>query len=148
MTRTLVTVAFAIVMVMSGGGAGAQTQLEMIEAARKDYQAADADLNQVYAQIRNEYRNDGLFLRKLAAAQRAWIAFRDAHVEALYPGVEPRRAYGSMYPLCRWQALSGLTRERRKQLSMWICGLDETDACGGSRKARTPAAAALPGCSD
>jgi uncharacterized protein YecT (DUF1311 family) len=108
----------------------------MNRVALAEYQAVDAELNRVYARIIKEYAGESAFLHKLRAAQRAWIAFRDAHVEALFPAAGKERIYGSIYPTCRYQALTTLTRERAKELLVWIEGVDETDACRGSRRHR------------
>jgi uncharacterized protein YecT (DUF1311 family) len=113
--------------------AAGQTQLEMNQAARAEYDKADAELNQVYTRILRENRGETAFVAKMRAAQRAWVAFRDAHLEALYP--KPG-SYGTIYPLCRFQTLTELTKERIKQLREWVDGVDETDSCSGSRKAR------------
>jgi uncharacterized protein YecT (DUF1311 family) len=119
----------------------AQTQLEINDAAQKEYAAADAALGRVYTQILTEYRDDAVFVRKLREAERAWLRFRDAQVESLYPQADKRRAYGTVYPLCRLQALTALTIERTKQLNAWLDGVEETDPCAGSRRARGAPAA-------
>jgi uncharacterized protein YecT (DUF1311 family) len=36
---------------------------------------------------------------KIKAAERAWVACRDAYIEATYPAKEKATEYGSMYPL-------------------------------------------------
>lgn len=113
----------------------AQTQAQMNQEARSEYQKADAELNQVYARIQKEYAKEAEFLRKLRAAQRAWVTFRDAHVEALFPAANKQREYGTVYPLCRLQVLTELTKERTAQLNTWIKGVGEGDTCGGSRRA-------------
>jgi uncharacterized protein YecT (DUF1311 family) len=114
-----------------------QGQEQMNQAARDEYQKADAELNQLYGQILKDYAKEGAFVQKLRAAQRAWLAFRDAHVDALFPAADKKREYGSVYPLCRYQALTQLTKERTAQLNTWIKGVDETDSCSGSRRSKT-----------
>jgi uncharacterized protein YecT (DUF1311 family) len=110
-----------------------QTQSEMNASARAEYTGADAELNRVYQQILQAHRADAEFVVSFRAAQRAWIVFRDAHVHALYPALDKSRAYGSVYPLCRWQVLTELTVERTKQLTAWTQPPAEGDACAGSR---------------
>ncbi|MFY9728991.1 MAG: lysozyme inhibitor LprI family protein [Candidatus Acidiferrales bacterium] len=36
---------------------------------------------------------------KIKAAERAWVAYRDAYIEATYPAKDKATEYGSMYPL-------------------------------------------------
>jgi uncharacterized protein YecT (DUF1311 family) len=134
--RMLASVALAVGL--AGHPLSAQTQLELNEAARRSFDAADARLMNVYKQILGDYRTDAVFVRHLRAAQRAWLAFRDAHVKALFPNQNPGRAYGSVYPVCRFRVLTELTDARSEQLEAWTKGVDETDTCAGSRKPATP----------
>ncbi|HEX7138280.1 MAG TPA: lysozyme inhibitor LprI family protein [Vicinamibacterales bacterium] len=110
-----------------------QTQADMSETARVEYTSADAELNREYQQILQARKADLEFVLKFKAAQRAWIVYRDADVQALFPAADKRRAYGSVYPMCRWQVLSELTRERTKQLKAWTEPPAEGDTCAGSR---------------
>ena len=91
-------------------------------------------MNAVYRQVLNKYKGDTLFVAKLKAAQRAWIAFRDAHLESLYPEANKLQAYGSVNPVCRCGGLTELTAERAKQLKQWLNGAEEGDVCSGSVK--------------
>jgi uncharacterized protein YecT (DUF1311 family) len=93
-----------------------QTQLELNEMAYQSYSKADQELNLVYNQIRKKYADDPLILQKLRDAQRIWIQFRDASVDALFPYDDNRMRFGSMYPLLAAQFLERLTRDRIKQL--------------------------------
>lgn len=110
-----------------------QTQADMSETARVDYTSADVELNREFQQILQARKADLEFVLKFKAAQRAWIVYRDAQVQALFPAADKRRAYGSVYPMCRWQVLSELTRERTKQLKAWTEPPAEGDTCAGSR---------------
>jgi len=113
--------------------AALQTQTDMNEAARAEYTAAEAELNRVYQQILQARKSDVEFTLKFKAAQRAWFVFREAEAQALYPAADKRRAYGSIYPVCRAQVLTQLTVERTKQLHAWIDPPAEGDTCAGSR---------------
>ena len=102
-------------------------------AADDNCQKADAELNRVYREVRSRYRDDPLFLEKLKIAQRAWIKFRDAHIESQYPQ-EDKIAYGSIYGMCSCAELAKLTRARTKQLRLWLVGIEEGEGCYGSVK--------------
>jgi uncharacterized protein YecT (DUF1311 family) len=111
-----------------------QTQLEMNQEADKNYKKADKELNIVYNQILKEYKNDTKFILKLKAAQNAWIKFRDAEMNALFPEENKHFQYGSVFPMCWSMTLTELTKERTKKLKVWVSGIEEGDVCSGSIK--------------
>ncbi len=122
-----------LIILLVASGSSAQTQGQMNDEACRKYQQAEAEMNRVYKQVLAEYKSETTFIKKLGAAQRAWLAFRDAHLEAMYPEIDKAR-YGSVYPMCRCDALSELTRERTKMLKKWTTGNKEGDVCTGSVK--------------
>jgi uncharacterized protein YecT (DUF1311 family) len=126
----------AIAIVFSSAAALAQTQTDSNEDSCATFKQADALLNKSYNQVLSEYRKNGAFIRKLRVAQRAWIAYRDAQIEALYPATDKRAEYGSVYPMCRCSALAALTTQRADELKKWIDGAEEGDVCSGSIKIR------------
>ncbi len=110
--------------------ANAQTQFDMNNCFCQQYQKADAELNRVYQQLLAARASNPAFIDKLKAAQRTWIAFRDAQLEAIYPTTEdPRVTYGSVYPMCYCAAQEELTSERTKQLKRMLTS-KEDHACG------------------
>jgi uncharacterized protein YecT (DUF1311 family) len=122
-----------LALLLAVGASQAQTQLDLNRSACAELDAADAELNRVYREIRERYRGETLFLDKLKTAQRAWIAFRDAELAAIYPAEAKQIEYGSIYPMCECTASAGLTRQRTAQLRGWL-DVEEGDACGGSRR--------------
>src|SRR5258705_9124611 len=114
----------------------AQTQAEMNKEACDEYKKADVELNAVYQQVLRENKGQTLFLKKMQAAQRAWLVYRDAHLAALYPGANPQAQYGSVYASCRCFALADTTRKRVDELKLWSTGVPEGDVCTGSGKVR------------
>ncbi|WP_353569991.1 lysozyme inhibitor LprI family protein [Candidatus Albibeggiatoa sp. nov. BB20] len=115
----------------------AVTQVDINRCSYEGYEQADLELNKIYRKILTTYNDEVEFVKKLKVAQRAWIAFRDAHLETIYPEEDKRFAYGSTYPLCSNNALTELTRQRITQLQQWLTGLPEGDACGGSIRVST-----------
>ena len=114
----------------------ANTQLEMNQCFGAAYKSADGEMNAVYQQVLQAYSGDRKFIENLKASQRAWVAFRDAEMEAVYPSSNKQAEYGSVYPVCRSKQLETLTRERTKQLQVWLNGVEEGDVCAGSVKTR------------
>ena len=114
-----------------------QTQLDLNAKATADFQAADAEMNQVYTKILLLYKNDVPFIKSLRSAQRAWLVFRNAELDALYP-VNPNEdrhlIYGSVYPMCYANSKTELTRARTEQLRAWLKGVEEGEVCVGSVK--------------
>lgn len=117
----------------------AQTQAAMNAKACGDYRKADQQLNQLYQQVLKLYAKDAVFVKAFKASQVAWLKFRDAQVEALFPK-QPNEAkqvtYGSIYSLCDCNALTSLTNDRNKQLKTWVVGIEEGDTCAGSVRAK------------
>jgi uncharacterized protein YecT (DUF1311 family) len=112
----------------------AQTQSRMSADSCAAYKKADSALNDTYKKVLSEYAKDRLFLQKLKTAQRAWVAYRDAHLDALYPAADKQAEYGSIYTTCRCAALEELTEQRTKELQKWLDGVPEGETCRGSIK--------------
>ena len=125
-----------LLLLSSSAEARAQSQSELNREACAQYKAADDELNKVYGQILNEYKADAAFVGSMRAAQRAWVAYRDAHLEAMYPGRDKQLEHGSVYPMCRCYALAEATRERTEVLRRWVAGVEEGDVCAGSIRTR------------
>jgi uncharacterized protein YecT (DUF1311 family) len=99
-----------------------------------EFLKADKELNDTYQEIQSKYRGDTLFLKKLKNAQTAWIAFRDAQVEALYPAKDKTLEYGSIYSECNCLEQNALTAARVIDLKKWLVKIPEGEMCRGSRK--------------
>lgn len=129
---------FASVLLLGGRGSGAgQTQTDLTAQACSGFEKADSELNRVYQRILATNAGDAAFVKALRAAQRAWIVFRDAHVQSIYPDPDPM-AYGSVHPMCRCVILTELTIQRSKQLrELWIDGTVEGDVCAGSARIKS-----------
>ena len=110
----------------------AQSQAAMTACASNTLGAADKELNQVYQQVLRKYAKDTVFVAKLKTAQKAWLAFRDAELEARYPASDKSLAYGSVYPMCANNELEAMTRQRTDALRAWLKGAEEGDVCAGS----------------
>ncbi|CAA6818015.1 MAG: Unknown protein [uncultured Sulfurovum sp.] len=94
------------------------TQLEMNKCAHDDFLKADKELNQVYKALRKVKKEDKLFLKNLKKAQRAWLAYRDADLDAQFTceGGDLRSCFGSMYGLLLNGSKAELTLQRVKIL--------------------------------
>lgn len=101
----------------------AVTQVEMNDCARRDWAEADAALNLAYAEAvaraeAFDTHPEGRAEETLRAAQRAWVAFRDAVCESqavLWEG-------GSAEPMVRSGCLATVTRQRAEALRTYAGG--------------------------
>lgn len=110
-----------------------ETQADMDKQAYNEWKKADDELNRVYNQVLKKYKNDKVFISKLQKAELAWIKYRDAEIEAIYPEDDKMLNYGTSYPVCVNLALMELTKQRTKELKLWLKGIQEGDVCAGSR---------------
>ena len=136
-TLLLICVCVGLVALSFGGvqassSENSQTQLQMNEASCAKYKQADRELNRVYLKIVSDYRSDPVFIKAMKKAQLAWLRYRDAHVESIFPGAASQ--YGSVSTMCRCGSLSEITKERTKTLNRWLEGIEEGDVCAGSVK--------------
>jgi uncharacterized protein YecT (DUF1311 family) len=96
----------------------AGTQLEMTACAADDLKTADEDLNRVYRALLEKQKDNKPFTEKLRIAQDAWIAFRNAELDAIYAckDADARVCWGSMLAMCQADRQAKMTRERTKRL--------------------------------
>ena len=59
---------------------------------------ADAELTDIYKKLLLAARKESGAADKIEAAERAWIVYRDAFLEAMYPAKDKQAAYGSIFP--------------------------------------------------
>ena len=109
-----------------------QTQVELNNKAKSDYEKTDKELNQVYQKILRDYKSDTVFVKSMKEAQRQWVKFRDSQVKMKYPPY--KGADESVLPMCKNYYLKELTTNRIKELQQWIDGVEEGDVCSGSIK--------------
>ena len=125
--RILSAVTLACALAVLGAGQAravdcdtAITQIDMTTCAVEDYAAADADMNDAYAEARAAMRRMDLASAPgqrgaegaLREAQRAWIPFRDAACVA--EGFQMRG--GSAETMLVYFCLSRLTQQRAQDL--------------------------------
>lgn len=115
MHRSILIVAIAMASLSTAHAAGcddAADQATMNACAEKALKASDAELNAVYRTITHRLAGDPDAEKQLVAAQRAWIAFRDAECKFTSSGTSGGSAYPMVYSMC----LDGLTRARTADL--------------------------------
>jgi uncharacterized protein YecT (DUF1311 family) len=118
--RLLILLAAAALTLSSSAHAedcqNAASQREMNSCASAAYEKSDAELNALYKQVTARLKGDAKQTKLLVAAQRAWIAFRDA--ECAFVG-EPT-ADGSANPLVRANCLDRITSARAADFKSYL----------------------------
>jgi len=71
----------------------------MNACANEEAVRVDADLNDVYRKLLSKAASRPEALAKIKAAERAWVAYRDAYIDAMYPANDKQAEYGSVYPM-------------------------------------------------
>ncbi len=89
------------------------TQTELNICAGAEFDAADAELNELYKQLTARLGADKA---SLVAAQRAWVAYRDAECDFVASGV----VGGSIHSMIRGECLSDLTRARSADFKSFL----------------------------
>ena len=87
-----------------------QTTLQMKQQAGKEFDKADAELNKAYKKLLNSLGEEGK--KRLVAAQKAWIAFRDAQAKFDCHHLDG----GTLEGLEEIGSMTMLTEERTKRL--------------------------------
>jgi uncharacterized protein YecT (DUF1311 family) len=67
--------------------------------ANEEAVRTDTDLNNVYRTLLSKARSQPEAVAKIQIAERAWIAYRNAYIGAMYPAKNKQAEYGSMYPM-------------------------------------------------
>jgi uncharacterized protein YecT (DUF1311 family) len=76
----------------------AKTQTEMHVCASEEAARVDAKLNDLYRTLLKAASTERSAVRKIRAAERAWVTYRDAYIDAMYPAPDKQAEYGSIYP--------------------------------------------------
>ncbi|WP_428429581.1 lysozyme inhibitor LprI family protein [Pararhizobium sp.] len=120
MTRTLLLAALAMLATGTARAAddcaNAQDQTTMDVCASDAFKKSDKQLNGLYKEIGTRLKDDTDKTKLLVAAQRAWVAFRDAECSFSASGVSGGSVYPMIYSLC----LDGLTQTRVKDLQTYL----------------------------
>lgn len=103
----------------------AATQSELDDCASQSFAKSDRALNGLYREIMQRLGKDTDEGRMLIAAQRAWIAFRDAECDFAASGVEG----GSIYPMTVVNCRDTLTQRRIDDLKFYLSCEEGDTSC-------------------
>ncbi len=103
----------------------AMDQATMNRCAHQSFEKADAELNAVYKKLQSRKMDDAQAGKLLIAAERAWVAFRDAECE--FDAAD--NIGGSIYPMIYSGCLERLTKARVDQLDRYLRCEEGEAAC-------------------
>jgi len=89
----------------------AQAQSQLNKCASDEAERADMELNAAYKKLLSIIAGDSLAIAKVRGAEKAWLRYRDAYIEAIYPAQDKQLAYGTEYPMDVNLLRAKLTRE-------------------------------------
>lgn len=110
----------------------ATTVAQLTKCARTEFEGAVVQMEAMYRYVLKTHQSDAVLIQNLNAAQQAWLIYRDAEMEAMFPHLEAG-AYGNNGQLCWYKHLTKMTQARTAHLKSWITGVPEGEVCGGSR---------------
>jgi uncharacterized protein YecT (DUF1311 family) len=122
---------FTAAGVAGSSGPVAQTQSELNATADGELRAAEAEMDSVLTSLRKKGVGHPDALAKLERAQVAWAAYRNAHVDALWPSKTPQFSYGSVHPMCVSGVIKELTKQRIAELRKML-KTEEGEVCFGA----------------
>lgn len=92
------------------------TQADMDICAAAAFEKSDAELNKLYKEIEGRLKDDADTTKLLVAAQKAWIAFRDAECSFTSSTVEG----GTAYPFINSTCHDNMTQARVETLKGYL----------------------------
>jgi uncharacterized protein YecT (DUF1311 family) len=92
------------------------SQAEIISCANDEDARADSELNVVYRHLLSKAEKEPGATAKVKGAERAWIQYRDAYLEAMFPAEDKLANYGSKYPSDFNLVRASLSREQTNKL--------------------------------
>ena len=97
----------------------ASDQATLNECADKAFKAADGELNRLYKEIQARLKEDADTSKLLVAAQKDWVAYRDAECRFSASASTD----GSIHPMMVSQCREGITQNRIADFKRYLsCG--------------------------
>ncbi len=108
-----------------------KTQAEINIASRKDLEKVNDKLKLIIKKVKKIFKKDSLFLNEFDNSQRAWVNYKEAMVENLYPKMNSEKInkknnlpycmlYGTIDIGFRYSYMRELTEDRIKQLKRLV----------------------------
>ena len=98
----------------------AMTQTAMNLCSYRKAALLDRKANSVYRKLLFEATSEPSATAKIVEMERAWIAYRDRYMAAMYPAKHKVAEYGSIYPLEANLLLAQLTKTHIRALEVLL----------------------------
>ena len=98
----------------------ADTQHAMHVCANEEAKRVNAELDDTYRKLLSAAANSSYepeAVAKIANAEKAWVAYRDAYIEANYPAKDKQGVYGTIFPMQVDLLWVKLTRKHIEELN-------------------------------
>jgi uncharacterized protein YecT (DUF1311 family) len=105
----------------------------MNKCADDDAKRVEKELNRTFEDLLQRAAKIPAALAKIRAAQAAWMAYRDAHIQAMFAADNKQAVYGTVYPMCAQMLRDRLALERMKELKAMMSRPDAGSVCSGDR---------------
>jgi uncharacterized protein YecT (DUF1311 family) len=102
-----------------------QTQSGLNSCASDEAARADSQLNDAYQRLLTKAERVPGATEKVKTAEKTWIKYRDAYIDAMFPADDKQAAYGTMYPMNFDLTRAELTRQQTKELRVLIVLYDQ-----------------------
>lgn len=77
----------------------AKSQGELNTCASQEATRAEYELHRVYNQLLAKASAQSEAIEKIKSAEKSWLNYRDAYLDAMYPATDKQAAYGTIYPM-------------------------------------------------
>jgi uncharacterized protein YecT (DUF1311 family) len=109
----------------------AQSQAELNTNVARELRSAEAQIEELLRSLTTKAKGHPEALAKLDRAQAAWVTYRDAHLDSLWPSADALRSYGSVHPMCVLMERTKLTMQRIAALRLMLKA-EEGEVCFGA----------------
>jgi uncharacterized protein YecT (DUF1311 family) len=92
----------------------------MNACASKEAARTQNQLNRVYGKLLTSAATQPKATMKIKMSEKAWITYRDAYLEAMYPAADKLAEYGTIYPMEADLLRSQLTTEHTADLKVLL----------------------------
>jgi uncharacterized protein YecT (DUF1311 family) len=90
----------------------AKNQTDLNSCAKQELTLVERQMDEAYRELLSTTRDDTAAQAKIKAAQTAWVAYRDAFLEAMWPARDKQAEYGTAYPMQYGEVRLRLTRQQ------------------------------------
>lgn len=108
-----------------------ESQREMNQDAGQKLAESEKSLQKTYDAILSSYSGSPDTIIAIRNAQRAWMTWRDAEINAIWPETAQQ---GSVYGMIISLQKAEMAANREKQLKTWLEGFEEGDLGAGARR--------------